>query len=204
MKMTQENMTRFEDMVRNFANENNLYVRITQEFDKNRSHVEFKLLEQNCSIPTVIYWDTKKSLTDACTVLFTHLTREWNLDGAGALSAVPEIKNVIFNDPATIVIWEDGTKTVVKCQEYDRYSKETGLALCIAKKSLGNMGNFNNVFKKWIPEEKSEENENLMFEPLMTESFVGQSKKLKDVFCSAVHETVNDFLKNMRTDYRRG
>ena len=24
------------------------------------------------------------------------------------------IRNVIFNDPATIVIWADGTKTVVK------------------------------------------------------------------------------------------
>jgi hypothetical protein len=56
----------------------------------------------------------------------------------------------------TIVIWDDGTKTIVKCQEGDTYSKETGLALCIAKKALGNMSNFNNVFKKWIPEEKTE------------------------------------------------
>lgn len=65
----------------------------------------------------------------------------------------PEIKKVIFNDPVTVVIWEDGTKTVVKCQPGDTYSKETGLALCIAKKFLGNKGNFNEVFKKWIPEE---------------------------------------------------
>ena len=63
------------------------------------------------------------------------------------------IVKVIFNDPATVVIWSDGTKTVVKCQEGDTYSKETGLALCIAKKYLGNKGNFNEVFKKWIPEE---------------------------------------------------
>jgi hypothetical protein len=56
----------------------------------------------------------------------------------------------------TIVIWDDGTKTTVKCQEGDIFSKETGLALCIAKKSLGNMPNFNNVFKKWIPEEEEE------------------------------------------------
>lgn len=63
------------------------------------------------------------------------------------------IKNVIFNDPATVVIWNDGSKTVVKCQPGDTYSKETGLALCIAKKYLGNKGNFNEVFKKWIPEE---------------------------------------------------
>lgn len=65
----------------------------------------------------------------------------------------PEIKKVIFNDPVTVVIWADGTKTVVKCQPGDTYSKETGLALCIAKKFLGNKGNFNEVFKKWIPEE---------------------------------------------------
>lgn len=64
-----------------------------------------------------------------------------------------EIDRVIFNKPATIVIWADGTKTVVKCQEGDVYSKETGLALCIAKKALGNQGNFNDIFHKWIPEE---------------------------------------------------
>lgn len=71
-----------------------------------------------------------------------------------AVRAVPEIERVIFNNPATIVIWSDGTKTVVKCQEGDTYSKETGLALCIAKKALGNKGSFNDVFKKWIPEEE--------------------------------------------------
>ena len=63
---------------------------------------------------------------------------------------IPGIKNVIFNYPATIVFWEDGTKTVVKCQPDDDYSMETGLALCIAKKALGNKGNFNDIFKKWI------------------------------------------------------
>jgi hypothetical protein len=67
---------------------------------------------------------------------------------------IPEIKNVYFNDPVTVVMWEDGTKTVVKCQEGDVYSEEVGMALCIAKKSLGNMPNFNNVFKKWIPDKQ--------------------------------------------------
>lgn len=69
---------------------------------------------------------------------------------------IPEIKNVYFNDPMTVVIWADGTKTMVKCQPGDVYSEEVGLALCIAKKSLGNMSNFNNVFRKWIPEDKEE------------------------------------------------
>lgn len=71
-----------------------------------------------------------------------------------------DIDRVIFNDPATIVFWADGTKTVVKCQKGDIYSPETGLALCIAKKALGNKSNFNNVFHEWIPEEEPEQPKN--------------------------------------------
>ena len=47
-------------------------------------------------------------------------------------SHIREIKNVIFNDPATIVFWEDGTKTVVKCQDGDEFDPEKGLAMAIA------------------------------------------------------------------------
>ena len=46
-------------------------------------------------------------------------------------------KKVIFNNPATIVLWSDGTKTVVKRQKGDRYNKETGLAMCYVKKFCG-------------------------------------------------------------------
>lgn len=66
-------------------------------------------------------------------------------------SYLPEITNAYFNNPVTVVMWDDGTKTIVKCQDGDVYSEETGLSLCITKKALGNMGNFNNVFRKWIP-----------------------------------------------------
>lgn len=64
------------------------------------------------------------------------------------------IKKVIFNNPATVVYWEDGTKTVVKCGKDDTYSEETGLALCFMKKALGNKGNYNNTFKKYIKEKE--------------------------------------------------
>ncbi len=61
---------------------------------------------------------------------------------------IPDIKNVYFNHPHTIVMWADGTKTIVKCQEGDFYDSEKGLALAIAKKALGNSGNYWNVFNK--------------------------------------------------------
>ena len=62
---------------------------------------------------------------------------------------LPEIKNVKFNGPATIVFWADGTKTVVKCQDGDDYSEEIGLAMCIVKKVFGNTSKYNDIFKKW-------------------------------------------------------
>lgn len=67
---------------------------------------------------------------------------------------LPEIKDVIFNEPATIILWADGTKTVVKCQKGEGYDPEKGMAMAISKKALGNKGNYCEVFKKWLPEEE--------------------------------------------------
>ena len=67
---------------------------------------------------------------------------------------IPEIKNVIFNPPATIVFWQDGTKTVVKATN-EVYDPEKGLAMAIAKRALGNQGNYYNVIKKWVGTTKS-------------------------------------------------
>ena len=71
--------------------------------------------------------------------------------------SAPSIKKVIFNYPATIVLWSDGSKTVVKCQDGDIYDPEKGLAMAISKKALGNKGNYCNEFKKWLPEDEEEE-----------------------------------------------
>ena len=60
------------------------------------------------------------------------------------------IKDVIFNPPATIVFWMDGTKTVVKDQGEVLYDPEKGMAMAVAKKAFGNQGNYYNQFKKYI------------------------------------------------------
>ena len=70
-----------------------------------------------------------------------------------AQTVIPKIKDVIYNDPATIVFWEDGTKTVVKCKN-EKFDPEKGLAMAFSKKILGNKGNYYNIFKKWLPDEK--------------------------------------------------
>lgn len=61
-----------------------------------------------------------------------------------------EIKKVIFNGPATVVYWGDGTKTVVKCSKDDEFDPEKGLAMAIAKKFFGNENGYSKNIKKWV------------------------------------------------------
>lgn len=67
---------------------------------------------------------------------------------------LPEISEVIFNKPATIVKWADGTKTVVKVQGREKYDKEKGLAMAIAKKAMGNSNYYYTIMKRYLEDEK--------------------------------------------------
>ena len=69
------------------------------------------------------------------------------------------IKRVIFSDPATIVFWEDGTKTVVKTQDGEKYDKEKGFAMAVCKKVFGNERDYYNIFKRWMRKGKEVANE---------------------------------------------
>lgn len=68
---------------------------------------------------------------------------------------MPHIEKVIFNEPATIVFWSDDTKTVVKCDKDDIFDPEKGLAMSVAKKTLGTNAsdsNYYDIFKKYLKE----------------------------------------------------
>lgn len=54
------------------------------------------------------------------------------------VKALPFIDKIIFNNPATIVFWSDGTKTVVKCMEGQEFNAYYGVACAIMKKYFGN------------------------------------------------------------------
>ena len=66
------------------------------------------------------------------------------------VSYKPTIKKVIFNPPATIIMWNDGTKSVVKCQNGEVFDAEKGFALAYLKKLLGNDNTFNKEINKWV------------------------------------------------------
>lgn len=61
------------------------------------------------------------------------------------------IKKVIFNPPATIILWSDGMKTVVKCREGDTFDRQTGFAMAVLKKIYGEK--YHHILRKYAPEE---------------------------------------------------
>ena len=118
--------------------------------------------------------DRKKALTDAG---YNYHEIQYMVNRRMRPSCQFKIKNVIFNDPATIVFWTDGTKTVVKAQGNDIFDPEKGLAMAIVKKQFGNQGNYYNEFSKWLPEEVEEN-------PTITLSIDGTAlaKAFREVF----------------------
>lgn len=61
------------------------------------------------------------------------------------------VRKVIFNDPATVIYWDDGTRTVVKCQPGDTFDPKTGFLMAVCKRMCGNTGRFNELLKEFIP-----------------------------------------------------
>lgn len=110
-----------------------------------------------------------------------------------------KINNVIFNDPATIVFWADGTKTVVKCGKDDVYDPEKGLAMAIVKKLYGNVGHYYEEIKKWLPDEKPS-NDRLSVEEY-AERYVTNNKK-KDLKNFTVDEYSSKYGVSKTTVYR--
>ena len=65
----------------------------------------------------------------------------------GATGLLDKAVKVIYNPPATIAFWADGSKTVVKCDKDDVYDPKYGLALCYMKKALGSSRAFNDALR---------------------------------------------------------
>ena len=61
-------------------------------------------------------------------------------------SMVPN--QIIFNPPATIVFWKDGSKTVVKCAEGEKFDPYTGFCYAFTEHFLGSISRIKKLCKK--------------------------------------------------------
>lgn len=93
--------------------------------------------------------DIKYAVNDISSEEYLKVLRQYSSD----VEFRTGIKKVIFNGPATIVIWVDGSKTVVKCAEGDGYSKFSGLAIAMCKRMYGT--DFKRIFNHFIPKEET-------------------------------------------------
>jgi hypothetical protein len=73
----------------------------------------------------------------------------------------PGIKAVHFSGPCTVIVWDDKTKTVVRCKD-ENIDYEKGFAMAVAKKVFGTNesgSNYYDVFKKYLPKPETPEEE---------------------------------------------
>lgn len=66
---------------------------------------------------------------------------------------IPDIDRVVFSGPATIVFWEDGEKTVVKCSKDQQYDKYAGFTAACMKKLFGSTSRAKAIMNECAVEE---------------------------------------------------
>jgi hypothetical protein len=62
----------------------------------------------------------------------------------------PKVKNIFFNveKKTTTVLWEDGTKNIVKCTDNEEFLPENGVAMAFMNKIFGSRNAFKKVIAK--------------------------------------------------------
>lgn len=155
-------------------------IKVTRDYESSKKRYHFMLSRGNCIKVYFFYYPTTHDLeekyavmTSACQSMLEDFDKFCDEnppkepDKSRYLQVINEpkefyfpwdpkaVKKVIFNDPATIVFWSDGSKTVVKCSENDIYDPEKGLAMAFAKKMFGNDNSFHKLFTKWLPKEEA-------------------------------------------------
>lgn len=96
--------------------------------------------------------DTGKELEFYAKDLYVDNFRNYHIrkqEGKNSTTKLASIERVIFNPPATIVFWSDGTKTVVKCCKDDIFDPEKGLAMAICKRAGDNKAAYYKDISRW-------------------------------------------------------
>ena len=182
MKMNKEKLDAFCEMMTKELNK--IDCRASFGTDSEYCRTDIVVEHRNCigTQKYAIFWKEVHSLTEAAVPIlvdiktrlnstvdnrmYEHLKNENEMLKNIYYGLSLTIKDVIFNPPATIVLWMDGTKTVVKDQGEVSYDPEKGMAMAVAKKAFGNQGNYYNQFAKYLDiYEKKQEDETAQLYP---------------------------------------
>lgn len=65
------------------------------------------------------------------------------------------IKKIIFSGPKTIILWKDGTKTIVTCGEGDTYDPYVGFCVAVTKKMFGSTSKVKRILNRYTKEDSN-------------------------------------------------
>ena len=106
----------------------NDFIRALDAFDSELDHIA-----KNKNTITIKYDNSTP-----CVCTCSDIKKDNTLNSEDTSNILDDIKQVIFNDPATIVTFSDGTKVCVKANENDKFSKEVGLMYALVKRLYAN------------------------------------------------------------------
>lgn len=117
----------------------------------------------NCDIEKVLNYPPNKSYT---MVLKKGFVARENSSYGGTISDTyylcddsckkVYITKVLYNNPATVVFWSDGTQTRNICPKNTLYNPDAGLAFCVLKKFMGG-DEMAKLFNDWECEDYRED-----------------------------------------------
>lgn len=124
--------------------------------------VQFEGLKNDC--PSGLFWfgiDNVEVILDSPfmnylandTILTATLMKEFTRNKGRVhreFLPFPDLKKVIFSGPKTIVLWGDGTKTIVSCGEGETYDHYTGFCAAVVKKLFGSTTQAKKVLGKAV------------------------------------------------------
>lgn len=118
--------------------------------------------------------------------------RSEHMKEIGDLIHAFSIKDVIFNPPATIVYWIDGSKTVVKCSSYDEYDPMVGICMCVVKKLYGGEDGWASQIRRFA--EKGYEKLLLNKYPIRPLFTTWRVDSLSDILPDFLHPELNKYI----------
>ena len=108
----------------------------------------------------------------------TYTKKYYGAQEEGVMNSFYVPKRIIYNNPATIVFWKDGTKTVVKKAAKEPYNKYNAFCAALAKKVYGNNSRVNSFVASGEDQVKRAKSHNPNF--VRDEKGRWVSKKLKN------------------------
>ena len=113
---------------------------------------EFDTHTEQCMTTLTVKYSSNVSVNDLLDALSRYAPVLFADDEDETYEPLPDAERVIFNAPATVVLWTDGTKTISKARGGDEYDPLFGLVACIVRKLTHNKGHAVDDFEGLINE----------------------------------------------------